>query len=188
MKTLIITAHPSKFGFTHRIAERYAKGAQEKGNEVEILDLYAEENRQNFLEFENIKEIPADPSVNAMQQKISASNELVFIFPLWWFAEPAIMKNFWDKNMTARFAYQYGSNGRPQGLLKGKTAKVFVTADGPKIFHYLLLNPVKKIWKTARLGFCGIKLESYMLIDEMLKRDVQNRESVLDDIYNIAKS
>ena len=74
MKTLIITAHPSEHGFTHRIAQKYAKAASEKGSEVEILDLYAKENQQDFLRFEDIKKMPADPSVERMQKKISASD------------------------------------------------------------------------------------------------------------------
>lgn len=186
MKTLIITAHPSKSGFTHGIAAEYEKAANEKGNEVEILDLYAEENKQDFLRFENIKEVPADPSVERMQAKIAESDELVFVFPLWWYGEPAIMKNFWDKNFTARFAYRY-IEGKPVGLLKGKTARVFFTCDGPWYYQWLLLQPVRNIWWLTKLRFCGIKMKSFVVFSSMRTRDEKDRLKFLEKVYKLGK-
>ncbi|KKQ81441.1 MAG: NAD(P)H dehydrogenase (Quinone) [Candidatus Moranbacteria bacterium GW2011_GWD2_38_7] len=186
MKTLIITAHPSKFGFTHKIAAEYSKAAIEKGREVEILDLYSPENKQDFLIFENIKEMPFDATVERMQAKISESHELVFIFPLWWYGEPAVMKNFWDKNFAARFAYHY-VNGRPVGLLNGKTARVFFTSDGAWYYQWLLLQPVRNIWWLTRLGFCGIRMKSFVVFSSMRTRDEKKRNEFLAKVYKIAK-
>ena len=186
MKTLIITAHPSKFGFTHHIANEYAKVKKENGVEVEILDLYKPENRQEFLIFENVREIAEDPSVKRMQAKISGSDELVFIFPLWWYGEPAILKNFWDKNFAARYAYHY-VDGKPVGLLTGKTARVFFTTDGPWYYQWLLLQPVRTIWWLTRLRFCGIKMRSFTLFDVMRKRDEASKLKLLEKVCKLAK-
>jgi len=185
MKTLIVTAHPSKFGFTHQIAKTYAEGILARSGEVEILDLYAPENRQAFLEFQNVKEIPEDPSVSRMQEKISRSDELIFVFPLWWYGEPAVMKNFWDKNFSARYAYRY-VNHKPVGLLNGKTARVFFTSDGPGYYQWLLLNPVWMIWRFTRLGFCGIKLKSFKVFGSMRYQDEKNKEKMLEKVARIA--
>ena len=56
MHTLIITAHPSSQGFTHKIAEAYQAGSVSQGATVEILDLYKTPYRQDFYAFENIRE------------------------------------------------------------------------------------------------------------------------------------
>ncbi|EKE25063.1 MAG: NADPH dehydrogenase [uncultured bacterium] len=186
MKTLIVTAHPSKFGFTHLIAKEYQKAIEEKGGKVEILNLYDKENRQDYLIFENIKEMPFDPSVERMQNKITESDELVFIFPLWWYGEPAVMKNFWDKNFSARFAYRY-IDGKPVGLLIGKTARVFFTSDGPWYYQWLLLHPVRNIWWLTRLRFCGIKMKSFVLFSSMRTRDEQSRLKFLKKVYKLGK-
>ena len=185
MKTLIILAHPSKYGFARRISETYAQAAKAKGNEAELLDLYAEENRQELLAFEDIRKMEVDPSVAHMQEKISASDELVFAFPLWWFAEPAILKNFWDKNMTAHYAYHY-VDGKPVGLLGGKTARVFITSDGSKIFQLLLLNPIKNVWWLARCKFCGISLKSFTVFDKMLFRSEEDKLKLLEKVKKMA--
>jgi NAD(P)H dehydrogenase (quinone) len=186
MKTLIITAHPSKFGFTQKIAQEYAKASLEKGNEVEILDLYQGENRQDFLMFEDIKEMPVDPTVERMQKKITESDELVFVFPVWWYAEPAIMKNFLDKNFSARYAYHY-VDGKPKGLLGGKTARVFVTADGPQFLHFLLGLPIRNVWWLARLRFCGIKMKSFTYFGEMRIQNEESRKKMLEKVYQFGK-
>lgn len=186
MKTLIILAHPSKYGFARRASQAYAQELRERGHEVELLDLYLPENRQEFLVFEDIRKMEADPSVARMQEKISASDELVFAFPLWWFAEPAILKNFWDKNMTARYAYRY-VDGKPVGLLNGKTARVFITSDGARYLQWLLLNPVKHIWWLARLRFCGISLTSFTVFDRMLFRSEENKSALLEKVKEMAR-
>ncbi len=106
-KVLVITAHPSSLGLTHRIAEAYKKGAESAGASVEILDLYKTELKQDFLRFENIRETPTDSAKAAMQQKIAEADELVFVHPLWWMGPPAILKNWLDVNFSARFAFRY---------------------------------------------------------------------------------
>lgn len=185
MKTLIILAHPSQHGFARRVSLAYAEAIRERGDEVELLDLYRAENRQEPLIFEDIRTMEADPSVARMQEKISASDELVFAFPLWWFAEPAILKNFWDKNMTARYAYRY-VDGKPVGLLTGKTARIFMTSDGSRVLQWLLLNPIKHVWWLARLRFCGISLVSYTVFDRMLFRSEENKLELLEKVKRMA--
>lgn len=186
MKTLIITAHPSEFGFTHKIADQYKKGIEERGSEAEIINLYQKDNQQDFLAFERGNQIVADFSTERMQSKIKAADELVFVFPMWWADAPAVMKNYFDKNFISGFAY-HAVNGKVTGLLNGKTASIFATCDAPGIYYTLLLNPTRKIWQYGRLRFCGIKLKNYCLFDRMNKRDERSRQVLLDRVYRLAK-
>jgi putative NADPH-quinone reductase len=169
MKTLIITAHPSSLGFTHKIASAYKAGAESVGCEVEVVDLYRETSKQGYLLFENIK----DPSIDALrdiyQKKISEANNIVFVHPLWWGSMPAILKNFIDCNFTPRFAYRY-INGRPVGLLKGRTASVYITCDGSIGIYRLLAFPFKITWRFIILGTCGLKVNNISILDKKFKR------------------
>jgi NAD(P)H dehydrogenase (quinone) len=168
LKTLIITAHPSSKGFTHKIAESYKLGAESVGVEVEILDLY-KEPRQDFLSFENPKDITNDPLRDSYQSKIKDANDIVFIHPMWWGASPAIMKNFIDCNFASHFAFNY-VNGRPVGLLKGRTASVYITCDGSIWIYRLLLLPFKIIWSLIFLGVCGFKVRRVAILDKKFKK------------------
>ena len=187
MKVLIITAHPATYGFTHKIALEYKKGAEEGEKEVEIIDLYKEEFRQDFFSFEDLKNIPHDNKRRMIQEKISGANELVFVFPMWWWSAPAIMKNFIDTNILSGFAYRFQKSGIPLGLLKGKTAKLFVTSDGPWIFYFLFGFPVRRIWKYGIFMTCGIKLKSFTLFSGMRGKNKEAKENLLKKVYKSVK-
>ena len=187
MKTLIITAHPSSYGFTHRIAEAYKAGAESVGVEVEILDLYKEPIKQGFLSFENIKEQVVDPLRDSYQKKITEANDIVFIHPLWWGAPPAIMKNFIDCNISAHFAFKY-VNGRPVGLLKGRTASVYITCDGSIWLYMFLLLPFKIIWRVITLGVCGFKVRRISVLDKKFKKTEVQLVNFLEKVNRDAKS
>ncbi len=188
MHTLIVTAHPSTKGFTHQIAEAYKKGKESKGDTVEILDLYKTDLQQGYLKFENIREdlSQPDPVRSAMQEKITKADNIVFIHPLWWLGSPAIMKNYIDVNFSAHFAFKY-VNGRPVGLLKGKTAAVFITCDGSLWMYRCLAMPFKVIWKYPILMLCGLKVKAFEVLDKKLFRTDAEKQAFLDKVENIAK-
>jgi len=77
-------------------------------------------------------QLPGD--VRAEQAKLAAAELLVIQFPLWWYGLPAILKGWFDRVLTAGFAYgdmdpelgvprRYGDGG-----LTGRKALVVVTA------------------------------------------------------------
>jgi len=167
MKSLIITAHPSSKGLTHKLAQTYAQAAKTKGHTSTILNLYQEP--QEYLRFEERHDMGnKNPERDKQQKLISDADELVFIFPVWWGDCPAIMKNWLDVNFSSGFAFTY-ENGKPKGLLKGKTARVICTAGAPGWAYRLIgmTGNIKRVWKLSRLGFCGIKMTSFTLFGDM---------------------
>lgn len=185
MKILIITAHPSEHGFTHKIAEVYKKASEKKENIVEVMDLYDTKIKQDFLNFDDIKKIKITSEMQFIQNKILWADELVFVFPIWWTDAPAIVKNFFDTNFSSGFAFKY-ENKKPVGLLNGKTAKIFATCDGPGFYYRFPIIPLRLIWGKARLGFCGIKLEKFVIFDKMRTRDEKQREKMLKSVEHSA--
>ncbi|GAB0174333.1 MAG: NAD(P)H-dependent oxidoreductase [Candidatus Altimarinota bacterium] len=165
MHKLIVTAHPSSNGFTHKIAEKIATLSKEKGDSVEIFDLYKTELTQDFLRFEDPKAFGDDATTKKIQEKILSANELIFIFPIWWGDAPAILKNFIDCNFRSGFAFRY-ENGKPVGLLKGKTARIIATSGGPAFFYKLFLH-IQLLWNLNRISFCGIKQKSFTVFGNM---------------------
>jgi len=163
MKHLIITSHPSSKGFTHKIAKAFYYKALENGDDCEIIDLYDEEFKLDFLRFEEISKFPMGDVVLKIQEKIKLADNLVFVSPMWWYSCTAIMKNFFDRIITSGFAYKYSGDGIPEKLLVGKSAQIFMTCDGPKIFYLVFGNFAKKYFKMV-LGFCGVKIKDYVLL------------------------
>jgi putative NADPH-quinone reductase len=183
MKTLIITAHPSSKGFTHAIAGALKDARTEKGGEVEILDLYKTDLKQDFLKFEEPREMKnPDPIRDAIHAKMAWADELIFIHPLWWLTMPAIMKNFLDHNITSPFAFHYENGKRIPGLC-GKSARLYITCDGPVALYVFLGLPFIINWVIGIFTFCGISTDYFKIIRMLpMRKDENARKRVLKNI------
>ena len=181
---LIITAHPGKDSFTNKIAKYYENGAKENNSKVTIIDLYQTKKKFDFLDFENMKN---EQPKKYYQGLISKADELVFVFPLWNMSEPAILKNFFDQVFTSGFAFKYTGKPTPIKLLKGRSSKIFVTCDGSQYLYKLLLDPLMLTWKFGRMNFCGIKLDKFIYLDKMRKKNDEDKEKILEKVKNLAK-
>ncbi len=171
MNVLIVTAHPASYGFTHKIANRYKQEKEKCGDTVFIMDLYKKKYAQPFLAFENIKtDCEPNATHKLIQEKILWAQEVVFVFPIWWFGPPAILKNFLDQNFSSGFAYKYEKGGLRHELLEGRVARIFATADGAWWVYFLFRFAAAQRWKHGVLGFCGIDLLSFDIFSEMFKR------------------
>lgn len=180
MNVLIVTAHPATWGFTHAIARTYRERMEACGHQVFVMDLYNERFAQPFLCFEDIKkDCPPTDTHNEIQEKIVWAQEIVFVFPIWWFGPPAILKNFLDQNLTAGFAYKYHKDGVRDELLKGRTARIFATADGPRVLYFIAQWVLYIQWRVGILGFCGITLKSFDLFAGMIQRRTDSARAQL---------
>jgi len=183
MKKLLIVANPSKESFSHAMAESYAK----KNENCEIIDLY--ELNQGFLNYKTMWDLHKWNIVEAdkrteIQKKITECSEMVFFFPVWWGWVPAILKNFFDINFSAGFAFNY-IKWKSEGLLKWKIAKVFATCDAPKMiysFPFFVWINLKKFLNKTTFDFCGIKLVEFKLFDKFHRMSDNERNNILENI------
>ncbi|WP_176585880.1 NAD(P)H oxidoreductase [Priestia megaterium] len=115
MKTLVVVAHPRRDSLTTNMTKKYIEGLAEAGHEYEIADLYAEEFNpilytQDEPDWNNSTKIYSDEVMREID-RIRANDAIVFIFPLWWFSMPAIMKGYIDR--VWNFGFAYGSAKLP---------------------------------------------------------------------------
>ena len=166
MKKLIISANPSTNWFTHQIVKRLNELSIENGHEAKILDLYQTWVVQYYLTYEDKKDIWKDKQTIVMQELITWADELIFVFPIWWWDMPAIMKNFWDTNFTVWFAYNYLKWWKNIWLLNWKQVRVIATSWSPAfLFRFVL--PLPFIWRFFRVWFCWMKLKSFTIFWSM---------------------
>jgi NAD(P)H dehydrogenase (quinone) len=187
MHTLIIKAHPSSKGFTHIIANKYQQTRIDAGHTCDVLDLY-KEPRQDYLVYEDKHEERVDQIAlrEVMQARITKADELVFIHPMWWGIMPAILKNWLDVNFSSGFSHKY-ENHKPVPLLKGKTARVFITSDAPAVIYSLVGFPYKTIWSLITFRFVGIKTTSVELFGDMRNRSDDKINKILAKVASLAK-
>lgn len=188
MKTLIVTAHPASYGFTHTIATTFKETREKNGGEAKIVNLYDKEYAQPFLSFENIKEdCGPTPVKTKLQDHITWADELVFVSPVWQMGVPAIMKNYFDVNFTAGFAFKYTKDGLVK-MLEGKSVRFFLTADGPA-WLYWIYNPILKYLTLGGFlhSYSGMKISSITTFTKMYtKKDDMKREEMLNKVRKLA--
>lgn len=179
---LIIVSHPKVESLTRSLANRYRELAEQKGERVVFIDLYRSEYQQGFFTYDDANAPEKSPEVHYYQDAITKADEIVFFFPYWWGSFPAILKNFFDWNLSRGFAFEY-VDSRPKGMLVNKSVKIFTTTGAPK-FIYTLTGAnrrLKNMFKEQIVGFCGMKLEScniYGGVDTSGK----NVDKIFDDL------
>ena len=189
MKVLIVSAHPSTKGHTHRIVNTYSDARKSKGHEVQIVDLFAPENELPLFKFENIRERPIDKNQKKFQEQVIWADEIVVVHPIWWATPPSTMKNWAEQVFWPGVAYKYTPEGKLNCLLSGKTAKVFCTSGGPGWIHEWPFMALYPFWKFAVFGFCGVDVTEIRVCGFMDKYRGERAEKRFDKfLLTIKKS
>ncbi len=154
MKSLIIFAHPNTCGHNLLILKIIKEHIN---SNYEVLNLY-EMNYNPVLKDEEhytCGNNSISKETKTIQDKIKKSDNLIFIYPIWWKSMPGILKGFFDRTILSGFAFKY-VDGTPIGLLDDKKALVFMTGGGSESYYKEDYDyPIKHISEDI-LGFCGI--------------------------------
>ena len=157
-KVLVINGHPDQESFNYGLADAYLQGLATKSvkvDQINIADLQFNPN----LAFGYRKISVLEPDLLDAIEKIKAADHLVWIFPMWWYGLPALMKGFIDRIFLPGtfFKYQKGKPF-PRQLLKGKTARLIITADTVRWYdRWFMGTPLINQFKKGTLEFCGVK-------------------------------
>lgn len=159
MKALVVFAHPNPKSFNRAVLDTVTGELRKKGAEVKVKDLYAM-NWNPVLaasDFEQMLNGKMPEDIAREQGEVTWADILFFIYPIWWFSHPAILKGWIDRVFSFGFAYHMTENG-PEGLLKNKRAVVITTsgADEGAARQNGLLNALKTTMAEGILGFSGI--------------------------------
>ncbi len=181
MKKLIITATPNKESFTSAIANKLLK----KYKNSEIIDLYDQKYKLDFLIFEDKRNMPKNDKIELIQQKIKESEEIIFVFPVWWGSLPAIMKNMFDSVFISDFAFYYDESWKHE-LLNDKFWSIIATCDAPANIYlensdWTWVN-LKTYFEKALFWFCGVKMKDFKLIWSLREKTEEERKEILENI------
>lgn len=188
MKTTIILAHPWHGSFNKVIMDTIVKQLINRKKEYQIIDL----NKDNFdpvLREADLalysKGMSNDELVKKYQLMLKDSDELVFIFPIWWYNVPAILKGFIDKVMLKNYAYTEGKSGLKGSLTNIKTTTVITTSQAPTWYiKYFAGNPIKSSFIKATLKGIGLKNVKWLNCDYTTSGTDKRRKSFLNKVSN----
>lgn len=155
---LIILGHPAleRRSFCAALADSYQESAAASGHMVARIDIAAL-NFDPILHEGYDGSQPPEPDIAAAQERIRKADHLVFIYPMWQFGIPALLKGFLERALTRDFAYNDKTKNPLQGgLLKGKSARLIQTMGMPGLFYRLWFGAHGGKALRDMLRFCGI--------------------------------
>ncbi len=183
MKTIIIYCHPHVDSHNAKILKNVVETLDKNGSEYEVLDLYRMDFNAFFSEMEYYNMVnrirETQPDVKKLQDKISVADNLIFIYPVWWYNMPARLKGFMDRVFCAGFAYRFKKTSKfeefganiisyipgiryllqpyaVQGNMKDKKAFIFRSYGGPPFGRRFFGNTSHKVLEQVILRFIGI--------------------------------
>ncbi|CAG7654899.1 NAD(P)H oxidoreductase [Paenibacillus allorhizosphaerae] len=112
MKILTVVSHPRVHSLTFAVTARFTQGLADAGHETEVLDLHRSGFNPVLWEADE-PDWSSDhkiysPEVEAEIERMKKYDALAYIFPIWWYGLPAMLKGYIDRVWNNGFAY--GSN------------------------------------------------------------------------------
>lgn len=153
-KIFILLGHPDKETLNGALADAYEKGARDAGHEVRRVNI-GDLSFDPILHkgYKVIQEL--EPDLKTVQEHIKWADHWVIFYPIWWGEMPALLKGFIDRTIVPGFAFKYYAKYLWHGRLRGKSARIVVTLDVPRLFPFYFKNNLK-VFKRTTLRFCGI--------------------------------
>ncbi|RNL90786.1 flavodoxin family protein [Sinomicrobium pectinilyticum] len=170
MKILILLAHPEPESFNAAMFHTAVETLESAGHQVKTTNLYQMDfnpvyGRSNFTSVKDpdyfkiqIEEIHASQvngftnEINIEQEKVEWCDLMIWQFPLWRFAPPAILKGWTDRVFASGRFFKNGGYYK-NGTMNGKKALLSVTTGSPEEeytkdgFHgdiHSILRPVNR--------------------------------------------
>lgn len=127
-KVLIIHGHTLQQSYVNAVSDAYKKGALSAGAEVKELKLAS----IKFGDFIGGFGAETPPDIIQAQNLIGWANHLVWVFPIWWYSMPAVMKTFIEHTFLPGFSFKYAKiqgEVKIEKLLSGKSCRIMATMD-----------------------------------------------------------
>ena len=149
MNVLILLAHPERASLNGGLVDIAAETMKNAGHDIQIDDLYREgfdpverpscySRRADETYFSALTEQRAHYKSGALPSDIQReiarlewADLVIFQFPLWWHAQPAILKGWFDRVLVYGGIYS-GQMRYDHGYFKGKRAICSVTTGSPE--------------------------------------------------------
>ena len=116
MRLLVVYCHPDPESFTAAVRDTVLAAARAAGHEADLLDLHAEgfdpvmscaERRGYHTPVEN--EVPVAPHIARLRR----AEGLIFVYPTWWYGQPAMLKGWLDRVLVPGVAFGMPEPGKP---------------------------------------------------------------------------
>ncbi len=183
MPTLIILCHPAAESFCHAISSTLHRGAIERGDSCQVIDLYRDGFDPQLSLEELRRKWSFDPLVQRYSQMLLQSTQLCIVHPDWWGAPPALLKGWIDRVLRSEVAYRHIDEGseimRTEGLLGKQQLLVALSSDGGEGGGSA--QSLHAMWQHIAT-FCGFASSSIMIMHHIQHSTLHQRRAFLQKV------
>ena len=205
-RVLVVYANPEPKSFCNAMKQTIVETLTKNGHEVQVSDLYAMRwfdpldkgdftkledpdyfkpqaeqgaaNARNFLTF--------SPAVKGEHEKVKWCDIMIFVFPVYWWGFPGILKSWFDRVFSMKFAY--GLQG--DASLADRKAMVVYSTGSPK--EAMVDNGMEHaLWKMIHHGifqFCSLtSLQPFVAYKSPWVSDAERKQYLADIAAIMAK-
>jgi len=126
VKVLVVFDHPRRHSYCGAVLDEFLAGLAEAAHEAEVADLHGEGFDPRMPEADepdwNDPDKRYSEKVLAEQARIARNEALAFVFPVWWWSFPAMLKGWIDRVWNNGWAYGARKLDHRRALLIGMAA------------------------------------------------------------------
>jgi NAD(P)H dehydrogenase (quinone) len=165
MKHALIVAHPDLESLNLTLAKAYGAAAAEIGDKVAFRDLYRLDFDPRLSSLEIPKGRPPQPAVDVTRERalIGDADVFAFVYPLWFNAQPAMLKGYIDRVFGLGFGYG-APGGGAEPLLRGRSMISITTSGAPT--HWVeesgAWSAVRKLFDEHFAAVCGLAVIDHL--------------------------
>lgn len=121
MKAHVVWSHPRSNSLTGHVVDSVIQQLSSVGFDVDVLDL----QRENFdpvlgsedePDWDNINK-KYSPEVHRLAERAQTSDVIIFVFPVWWYGLPAILKGYLDRVWNQGLLYNSSKSNSIKSVL-----------------------------------------------------------------------
>ncbi|WP_274628467.1 NAD(P)H-dependent oxidoreductase [Arvimicrobium flavum] len=168
MRALVVYCHPVPESFGAALRDAAVDALNARGDEVRVIDLYAEkfdpvmcaDERRTYND-----QAPADPALKSHVEQLQWAETLVFIYPTWWYGLPAMLKGWFDRVWAKDVAFALPAGGGPITPLMTHVSKIAVitTCGAPWWWSVVVGQPGRKTLLRGMRALCAKRCRTMYL-------------------------
>lgn len=197
---LTVFAHPFTDRYPAAVMNAFHESFRTAGHTIDVLDLHQEEFDPRFTAADHAHFWggPIPEGIAEMHHRVEAADRLAFIYPVYWWGMPAIMKGWIERIFTGGWAYQYGTGvadrggTQPLNALLPSIPTTLIGIGGSKkrtYDKYGYDDAMRTQIDVGIFAYCGIDdVESHLIYDVEGAHNTQQRDTGLRQVRDIGSA
>lgn len=183
---LVLLGHAAPDSFVAALARAYVEAYRAAGGTAELVTL-SDLAFDPVLRHGHARDQPLEPDLVALRDAIERASHVAWFFPTYWASPPAIVRAVVDRLFLPGWAFRYGKGPLPEGLLRGRSARLVLTMDSPRFWYTLSHNrAVHGSFVSGTLRFVGFRPIRATTIYEVRTMTESARKRRIADMASLA--